>query len=82
MLRYAHSFPKTKDYWAIVEQSLVISLIGQVSATVRDMQEADERSDMLLHENLKLLVTDRGTDELLPTTDMAPPVLLFHHINA
>ncbi|XP_050733684.1 beta,beta-carotene 15,15'-dioxygenase-like isoform X1 [Eriocheir sinensis] len=80
-LPYVHSFAMTKNYWVIVEQPLVLSLgkMVQQYATFGRLMNA---LTWLPHENLRLLVIDRNTGELLPTTYTGPPILLFHHINA
>lgn len=80
-LPYLHSFAMTENYWVIVEQPLVLSLSKMVQQYVTFGRLMDGLS-WLPHENLRLLVIDRRTGELLPTSYTGPPVLIFHHINA
>ena len=80
-LPYVHSFAMTENYWVVGEQPLVLSL-GKMMQQYMTFRKLMHGLTWLPHENLKLLVIDRRTGKVLPTTYTAPPILLFHHINA
>lgn len=80
-LPYVHSFAMTENYWVVGEQPLVLSL-GKMLQQYMTFRRLMNGLTWLQNENLKLLVIDRKTGKLLPTTYTAPPLLIFHHINA
>ncbi|KAK8388025.1 hypothetical protein O3P69_020129 [Scylla paramamosain] len=80
-LPYVHSFAMTENYWVVGEQPLVLSL-GKMLRQYVTLSKMINALTWLPDENLRFIVIDRKTGKPLPTTYTAPPIILFHHINA